>query len=177
MIGKTGSMIKKVAIASFCIEVSVLFLGVIVTLTKIVSIANSFRQIDETITVSSNGGTVVFWGFLGIVVVIAILFVKNLLIYGLGELIENSAYNRYSTEYLCKQMVQLSDTSEGVQFLCNQSINDEKTLAAIYQVLAKAKESQERARGSGINFEWECPDCGMQNPLKARFCMSCGQKN
>lgn len=178
MIEKTGSLIKKVAIASFCIEVSALIIGVIWGLTKIISLANSFSQMGEAITVSSNGsGTIVLWGLFGIIAVIALLFVKNLLIYGLGELIENSEYTRANTEYIAKQMICLSDTADGVQFLCNQSLKGEKSSEAIYQVLSKTRVAQGQLRGSGTNIEWECPQCGTKNPLKAHFCMNCGTEN
>ena len=177
MIENTGKLIKKVAIISFCVEVGALFVAIIWAITKVVALANAMSAFGDTVSSSSSGGgTTVLWAFIGVLAVIAVLFVKNLLIYGFGELIENSAYTRANAEYISKHMVNLSDTADGVQFLCNNAIDEGKSLDAIYQQLAKQKAVQGQMRGSGTNIEWECPQCGTKNPLKAHFCMNCGRE-
>ena len=177
MIENTGKLIKKVAVISFCVEVGALIVGIIWALTKFFSLSRGLSQFEDVTTASSGGsGTAVLWVIVGIIAIVALLFVKNLLIYGFGELIENSEYTREDMEYIGKHMVNLSDTADGVQFLGNMAIDEGKTLEMICQLLAKSKVPHGQMRVSGTNIEWECPQCSAKNPLKAHYCMNCGKE-
>ena len=173
---KVGKLIKRIAMILFCAEIAALVVAVVWVIKTVWALASGLSQLGSEYAVASAPDlSVFFWGILGLVAVVALLYIKNLLIYGFGEMIEHQAYTRQYAEYIASQVRHERDVADGVEFLCNQSIKSENSLAAIYSSLSDMKKAHGRARESSSMIEWECPQCGTKNPLKAKFCMNCGK--
>ena len=172
----TGKVIKWVAIILFALEVTGLLVALIVateTLSAASQMLNTYGNATPSVSASGNGPSI---GVLLILLIaVGILFVKNLLIFGFGELIEHCAYTRYNTALITRYLDYGADIAAGTHFLGEKAAQTEALLADINERLAARKAAPDGSR-AGTRIEWECPNCGTKNPVRAFFCMNCGTK-